>query len=946
MSEGRAAGMDAFSRLHADVREALSERGFSTPTAPQRKAIPPLAAGEHALVVAPTGSGKTETAMLPVLSAIQDRDHRHGIQALYVTPLRALNRDMRQRLEWWGETLDITIDVRHGDTTDYQRSKQAENPPDVLVTTPETLQAMFTGEKLRRALEDIEHVVIDEVHELAASKRGAQLTIGLEHLREHAGAFQRIGLSATVGDPDEVGRFLTGDRGCRVVEVEAGSNIDVRVREPEVESEDESAAGELLTDATVASHVRAIDELVAENDSTLIFVNTRQTAEGLGSRLKAYGTDVGIHHGSLSKEARIDVEDRFKAGEIDALLCTSSMELGIDVGRIDHVVQYSSPREVRRLLQRVGRAGHRRDETSSGTVLTTHPDDTFEALAIVDRAERGEVEAAGIHHASLDTVANQIPGLLMGFGELSAARAYDIVTRAYPFRNLTEADFKAVVRELSENRVLWLDEAEDRLEKSGGTWQYFYANLSMIPDEANYTVKDMASGRTVGTLAERFVVTFAQPGETFIQRGEMWRITEIDDEEEEVLVTPIEDPTGEVPSWVGQEIPVPYDVAQHVGRTRAEARTRFDAGASRELVARGLADRFPTDEYTASRALEPVERHDAAFPADDRIVVEGYGREVVVNAAFGHTINETLGRLLSALIGQRTGSSVAMEADPYRIELEVPGGTTMGDVVEILETTDPDHVGTLVELSLKNSDALKFTLAQVAAKFGSLKRWKGKGSSQNRFGKDRLLKALEDTPIYDEAVRVVLHEQLNADGAADALRRLQSGEFDLKTVGERTPIGRGGRSSGRELLSPENADASVIETVKERIQSDRVLLACLHCQEWDRRQQVRRVDEQPECPNCGSTRVAALNPWADEVLEAVRSEEKDDEQQKQTERAYKAASLVQSHGKKAVVALAARGVGPRNAAYIINNHREDETDFYRDILERERQYAKTKSFWD
>ncbi|WP_178917413.1 DEAD/DEAH box helicase [Natronomonas gomsonensis] len=946
MSEGRAAGMDAFSRLHADVREALSERGFSTPTAPQRKAIPPLAAGEHALVVAPTGSGKTETAMLPVLSAIRGRDHRHGIQALYVTPLRALNRDMRQRLEWWGETLDITIDVRHGDTTDYQRSKQAESPPDVLVTTPETLQAMFTGEKLRRALEDIEHVVVDEVHELAASKRGAQLTIGLEHLREHAGPFQRIGLSATVGDPEEVGRFLTGDRGCRVVEVEAGSNIDVRVREPEVEAEDESAAGELLTDATVASHVRAIDELVASNDSTLIFVNTRQTAEGLGSRLKAYGTDVGIHHGSLSKDARIDVEDRFKAGEIDALLCTSSMELGIDVGRIDHVVQYSSPREVRRLLQRVGRAGHRRDEVSSGTVLTTHPDDTFEALAIVDRAERGEVEAAGIHHASLDTVANQIPGLLMGFGELSAARAYDIVTRAYPFRNLTEADFKAVVRELSENRVLWLDEAEDRLEKSGGTWQYFYANLSMIPDEANYTVKDMASGRTVGTLAERFVVTFAQPGETFIQRGEMWRITEIDDEEEEVLVTPIEDPTGEVPSWVGQEIPVPYDVAQHVGRTRAEARTRFNDGASRELVARSLADRFPTDEYTASRALDPVERHDVAFPSDNRVVVEGYGREVVVNAAFGHTINETLGRLLSALIGQRTGSSVAMEADPYRIELEVPGGTTIGDVVEILETTDPDHVGTLVELSLKNSDALKFTLAQVAAKFGSLKRWKGKGSSQNRFGKDRLLKALEDTPIYDEAVRVVLHEQLNADGAADVLRRLHSGEFDLETVGERTPIGRDGRSSGRELLSPENADASVIETVKERIQSDRVLLACLHCKEWDRRQQVRRVAEQPECPNCGSTRVAALNPWADEVLEAVRSQEKDDEQQKQTERAYKAASLVQSHGKKAVVALAARGVGPRNAAYIINNHREDETDFYRDILERERQYAKTKSFWD
>ena len=946
MSEAhRKDGMDAFAALHEDVRSALSERGFTAPTEPQRKAIPPLASGKHGLVVAPTGSGKTETAMLPVLSAITGRGPRHGIQALYITPLRALNRDMRERLDWWGETLGIEVAVRHGDTTDYERQKQAEDPPDVLVTTPETLQATFTGEKLRRAIADVEHVVVDEVHELAASKRGAQLTIGLEHLREHAGPFQRIGLSATVGDPAEVGRFLTGDRGCEVIGIEAGSNIDVRIRTPEIRSADETSAGELMTDAEVASHVRVIDEIIDENDSTLVFVNTRQTAEGLGSRLKAYGTDVGIHHGSLSKSARIEVEDQFKTGEIDALLCTSSMELGIDVGRIDHVIQYASPREVRRLLQRVGRAGHRRNETSSGTIITTTPDDTFEALAIVDRAERGDVETAGIHHASLDTVANQIPGLLMGFGELSAARAYDIVTRAYPFRDLPESDFKAVVRELSGNRVLWLDEAADRLEKSGGTWQYFYANLSMIPDEANYTVEDMAAGDTIGTLAERFVVTFAAPGETFVQGGEMWRITEIDDEEETVLVSPIEDPTGEVPSWVGQEIPVPYDVAQHVGRTRAKARHRFDEGASRERIADGFADRFPVDEHTASEALEPVERHEAPMPADDRIVLEGFGREVVINAAFGHTVNETLGRLLSALIGQQTGSSVAMEVDPYRIELEVPSGTTIGDIVDILETTDPDHVAELIELSLKNADTLKFTLAQVAAKFGALKRWKGTGSSQNQFGKDRLLEALEDTPIYDEAVRVVLHEQLDADGASEALRRLQSADLELETVSERTALGRAGRSSGRELLSPENADASVVETVKERIMGDRVLLACLHCKEWDRRQTVERVPEQPECPSCGSTRIAALNPWADEVLDAVRANEKTDEQDEKTQRAYRAASLVQSHGKKAVIALAARGVGPRNAAYVINNHREDEAEFYRDIIERERQYARTKSFW-
>ncbi len=946
MTNSSASGVDVFRLLESDVRAALSARGFTTPTAPQQEAIPPLVAGDHSLVVAPTGSGKTEAAMLPVFSAIVERGQCHGIQVVYVTPLRALNRDMRERLDWWGETLDLDVAVRHGDTSSYQRQQQADDPPDVLVTTPETLQAMFTGRKLRRALADVEHLVVDEVHELAASKRGAQLTIGLEHLREHAGKYQRIGLSATVGDPGEVGRFLTGNRGCHIIEVAAGTNIDVQVRHPEIRAADHQTASDLMTEATVASHVRAIDSIVAAHDSTLIFVNTRQTAEGLGSRLKAYGTDVGIHHGSLSKQARIDVEDRFKAGDCAALLCTSSMELGIDVGRIDHVIQYASPREVRRLLQRVGRAGHRRDEVSTGTIITTRPDDTFEALAIVDRANDGLVENADIHHGSLDTVANQLPGLLMGFEELSAARAYDIITRAYPFRDLSEADFKAVARELAANHVIWLDEDNDQLEKSGGTWQYFYENLSMIPDEANYDVSDMASGQTVGTLSEKFVVTFAQTGETFIQGGEMWRITQIDDEDEEIQVTPVEDPAGEVPSWVGEEIPVPYDVAQHVGRTREAAHTQFTDGASRAAVAGWLTEQYPTDTETARNALAPIERHDTAMPSDDRILIEGYGRTIVVNAAFGHTINETLGRLLAALIGQQTGSSVGIDIDPYRIELEVPGSVTIGDVITILQDTKPDHAPHLIELSLKNADSLKFTLAQVAAKFGTIKRWKGKGSSHTQFGKDRLLDALADTPIYDEAIRVVLHDDLDAAGASEVLRQIQTDAINLVTVSERTPIGQGGQSSGQELLAPENADASVVQTVKDRIQSDRILLACLHCQSWDRRQQVSRVPEQPECPQCGSTRIAALNPWADTVLEAVRTEEKTPEQDRMTERAYQAASLVQSHGKRAVIALAARGVGPQTAAYIINNHREDEADFYRDILHRERQYAKTKSFWD
>jgi ATP-dependent Lhr-like helicase len=944
MAEGEiVGGVDAFTHLGSAVRSALSERGFTTPTEPQRRAIPVLAADSNALIVAPTGTGKTETAMLPVFDAVEGTD-RHGISTLYITPLRALNRDMRDRLEWWGEKLGVDVDVRHGDTTQYQRTKQADDPPDVLVTTPETLQAMLTGSKLRRALADMSHVIVDEVHELAGSKRGAQLTIGLERLRELSGSFQRIGLSATVGDPDDVGRFLTGDRGCEIVAIDAGSTFDVRVLTPEITPEDEQLAGQLLTDADVASHVRAIRDIVNEHDSTLVFVNTRQTAEALGSRFKELDANIGIHHGSLSKETRIAVEDQFKTGDIDALLCTSSMELGIDVGRIDHVIQYSSPRQVSRLLQRVGRAGHRSDVVSSGTIVTTRPDETFESLAIAKRAVEGSVEPANIHEGSLDTVANQIAGLLMDFGEIGAMHAFEIVTRAYPFRDLSREAFRSVVRELSGNRIIWLEEDADRLEKSGGTWQYFYENLSMIPDEATYTVEDVASGRQIGTLDERFVVNFADPGEVFIQRGEMWRIVEINEEDDEVTVTPIEDPAGEVPSWTGQEIPVPREVAQDVGSLRADARRKFDEGADREEAARWLSKRYPTGVYTAREALEQIEPHEMAMPDSDRIVVESYGREVVVNACFGHKINETLGRVISALIGQQTGSSVGLETDPYRIACEVPRGISASDVVEVMETTQPEHVEGVIELSLKHSDALKFKLAQIATKFGALKRWRGSGSTS--FGRSRLLDALSDTPVYDEAVREVLHEDLAVPETIDILRQVQSGEMDIAVVGERTPVGTGGRSSSRELLAPENADASVVQTVKERIQDDEVLLFCLHCTDWERTQTVKRVSDQPECPNCGSTQIAALNPWADEVVSAVRANEKDEEQEKMTERAYRAANLVQSHGKQAVIALAARGVGPHNAARIISKLRENEEDFYRDILTQERQYARTKSFWD
>ena len=923
---------DVFTHLGPQVRAALSDRGFSTPTATQQVAISPIVEGKHVLVVAPTGTGKTESAMLPVFDALVDADEREGIGALYVTPLRALNRDMLDRLEWWGEQLDLDVQVRHGDTGDYQRRKQATDPPDVLITTPETVQAMLTGSRLREGLAGVDHVIVDEVHELAASKRGAQLSVGLERLVDLAGEFQRIGLSATVGEPETVARFLTGGRDYVVRQLDIGGRLEVSVTYPEPIESDERLADELLVDPRMASHVRTIEEIVEDHDSTLIFVNTRQTAEALGSRFNALGANIGVHHGSLAKPARIEMERAFKTGELDGLVCTSSMELGIDVGHVDHVVQYGSPRQVTRIVQRVGRAGHQAEVTSRGTIVATDGDDAMESIVIADRADRGLVEPIKLHEGSLDTVANQLVGMAHSRDGISLDAALTSLRRALPFRDLERSTLDLVVDEIARNGAVYHDEEADRIETTGDTWRYVYDNLSMIPDEATYEVTDVASGGQIGTLDERFVVAFAEPGATFIQGGEMWRVVNLD--EDSIDVAPVGDPTGEVPSWTGEEIPVPQPVAEGVGRLRARL-VEADSAA--------VADDLGIDTSLLTRASETViEHHEAGhpLPTHERIVIDDTGEGLTVNLCGGHKVNETVGRLVSALIGQRTGSSVGLEVDPYRIHLTVPHGVTAAAVRDILLETDPDHVAPLLELSLKGSQEVGYRLAHVGKKFAAIDSIRADGPTASW---RRLVKYFEDTPLFDEAVRELFHDDLDVSATADLLDALQAQDRHIESVNGPTPLSTAGQTAGSELLRPERADASVIETVKERLLETEFRLVCLHCREYDSVRTIDTLPDQPRCPACESTRLAAISPWADELVEALDDESAPDSDRN---RLYRSASLVQSHGKTAIIALAARGVGPQTAARIINHHREDERDFYRDILEAERQYARTRSFWD
>ena len=552
------------------------EESIFEPTKPQEEAIPAILAGENVLLIAPTGTGKTEAASLPIFHKILSSE-RKGTEAVYITPLRALNRDMLRRFHEWGETLHITVAVRHGDTSQADRRKQALKPPDLLITTPETLQIMLTGKLLRQNLSTVKTVVVDEVHEMASSKRGSQLAVLLERLAELAGDFQRIGLSATVGSPQAVARLLVGTkRSFKIIQTDVERASDFRVVSPQPTRADYAMAGTLECDPRLAAQIRFIRETV-HNKKCLIFVNTRQAAEVLGSRFRQLGESIGVHHGSLSVEARVEAEEAFKAGDLRGLICTSSMELGIDIGDVDHVIQYSSPREVSRLLQRVGRAGHKIGLISSGTIIATCADDVAEGCAIARAAAAGELEAILIHEKPTDVLANQIVGLEMDFGDISREKAHRIVTKAYPFRDLLMEEMNGVITQMEEHRLVRLD--GDVLQRTGKAREYYIENLSMIPDEKRYNVYDIVGRRSVGTLDEAFVISFAQPGATFVTKGEIWEITEI--AENEIKVVPIHR-SGEIPSWTGEEIPVPFAVAQEVGSIRREIRQILESEGSSE----------------------------------------------------------------------------------------------------------------------------------------------------------------------------------------------------------------------------------------------------------------------------------------------------------------------------------------------------------------------------
>ena len=532
------------------MRKLIGQKGFSGPTEPQEKTIPMILEGKNVLLISPTATGKTEAAFLPVLSMLlQGQQGVPGIKALYITPLRALNRDMLERLEWWCNNLDIRLAVRHGDTETKERLSQSRRPPEILITTPETLQAILSGWIMRQHLQKLQWVIIDEVHELADSKRGSQLSLALERLRALIGRdFQMIGLSATIGSPEKVGQFLVGrNRKVEIVRVPVARMMHLKIIFPAPDDEDARLSAQLYTHPEVAARLRVIRDYINKHKSVLLFTNTRAVSEVLASRFKVWDIDfpLSIHHGSLAKPSRIAAEKGLKSGDLKGLVCTSSLELGIDVGRIDLVVQYMSPRQATRLIQRVGRSGHSIGRVAEGIIVALDSDDALESFAIAKKSLREDLEPVQIPPKPYDVLAHQIAGLLLKNRRLGFNEILELFNNAYPYKDLTVEDVEKVLSYMHQRfpRLAWVS-LEDKMvlkpRQAKALYEYYFDNLSMIPEEKQFLVIDETSDSSVGVLDEAFMAEYGKPGTKFIIRGSPWMIQHVS--EERVHVKPIDDP--------------------------------------------------------------------------------------------------------------------------------------------------------------------------------------------------------------------------------------------------------------------------------------------------------------------------------------------------------------------------------------------------------------------
>jgi ATP-dependent Lhr-like helicase len=609
---------------------AWFDGAFASPTPAQELGWPKIASGKHTLIQAPTGSGKTLAAFLYGIDRLTD-EPGEGLRLLYVSPLKALNYDIERNLRGPLAGLDskLRVAVRTGDTPQRDRAAMLREHPDILITTPESLYLLLTS-RAREMMKSVETLVLDEVHAVAGTKRGAHLALSVERLDRLTGEpVQRVGLSATQRPLEEIGRFVSGGRPIELVDAGRAKELDLRVVVP---LEDMREPGE--SSSIWPSIYPEVLKLVQEHRSTIVFVNNRRLAERLALRLNelAEREIARAHHGSLAREQRLEVEELLKKGEIPCLVATSSLELGIDMGAVDLVVQVESPKSVARGLQRVGRAGHELGAVSRGRIFPKFRADLLESAVVAERMRAGAIEETVIPRNPLDVLAQQIVAISADEA-ISVDELHDLVRGAYNFADLSRVQLENVLDMLAGRypsdefaelrpRIVW-DRTAGVIRGRGGVRQLAVTNAGTIPDRGLYGVHLIDGGGRVGELDEEMVYE-ARAGQTFTLGASTWRIEEIT--RDRVLVSPAPGVPGLIPFWKGEGPGRPYELGEAIGKASRE----LVSMPEKKALAR-LTEQHSLDEQAAQNLLTFLGDQQAAtgaVPSDRTVVVERFRDEI------------------------------------------------------------------------------------------------------------------------------------------------------------------------------------------------------------------------------------------------------------------------------------------------------------------------------
>jgi len=806
------------------------ESRFGEPTDAQLEGWSALRRGEHALIAAPTGSGKTLAAFLTAIDQLLREGLERGglpdaVRVIYVSPLKALSADIhknlaepRREIRGFAESLGyppvrITAAVRSGDTPQSERAAMLRTPPHILVTTPESLYLLLTAERSRAMLKTAQVVIVDEIHAMVQSRRGAHLALSLERLDHVCGRrLQRIGLSATQRPIEEVAQFLTGTEECEVVDKGHKRKIDLAIEVPK------SPLEAVMSGEVWQEIYNRLVELIESHRTTLITVNTRRLAERMAHQLSdRLGAEyVAAHHGSLAKEARLDAEARLREGKLKVLVATASLELGIDIGHVDLVCQISSPHRIATLLQRVGRSGHTIRGVPKGRIFPLTRDDLVECAAMVRAVEDGELDRVSVPHKPLDVLAQQIVAETAAQEEWDEDALFALYKNAYPYETLERDEFDEVVEMLARGyatrrgrrgALIHHDSLSKTIRSRKGSRMTAITNGGAIPEVFDYRVLLEPEGHFIGTLNEDFAIE-SLPGDVFQLGNTSWRILRVGNG-----VVRVADAAGQPPSmpfWLGEAPARSDEMSTAVSRLRAAVDFQLPGPeAARREDELEPAIRFLKSEYGLSQAaaqqiaeyLGEAKRSLGSVPTTDAVVLERFfdesgGMQLVLHAPFGSRINRAWGLALRKKFCQGFNFELQAAATEEGVILSL-GSSHSFPLEEVFRYLHPNTVRETLVQAVLDSPIFETRWRWSTTLALAVPRNRGGARVPNQlqrmYAEDLLQAVFPDAaacrdniqgarevpshPLVSQALRDALEEAVDLPGLEEVLRQVVSNEI-------------------------------------------------------------------------------------------------------------------------------------------------------------------------